>query len=271
MSDKKLTKEQAHALYDSMHTKLKDMAKNGQFVAKETDTGAATTKVKSQPTSAARKATGTAFYGAKNTTRTTKGTVLSGRMSGLKGRFAKRGGLDGQGMAVLGIAVLGIIKIGLSALVASGFGTVEPAQAVVAPRPVGIQWSKQEVEVLKGLDARRVELEERRKRVEKREEEFALQERELVVRLSELKELTERLKLDREKGDKQRNTQLDQLANVYGSMNPPEAAHLLEQLDIQVALSLIERMPEKRIGQILSLMNASRALELTNLLSKRKV
>ncbi len=91
------------------------------------------------------------------------------------------------------------------------------------------------------------------------------------MRLSELKELTERLKLDREKGDKQRNTQLDQLANVYGSMNPPEAAHLLEQLDIQVALSLIERMPEKRIGQILSLMNASRALELTNLLSKRKV
>jgi flagellar motility protein MotE (MotC chaperone) len=52
-------------------------------------------------------------------------------------------------------------------------------------------------------------------------------------------------------------------------MNPPEAAHLLEQLDVQVALSLIERMPEKRIGQILSLMNAQRALELTNLLSTR--
>ena len=78
------------------------------------------------------------------------------------------------------------------------------------------------------------------------------------------------MKLEREKSDKKRNTQLDQLANVYGSMNPPEAAHLLEQLDIHVALSLVERMPEKRIGQILALMDASRALELTNLLSKRK-
>jgi len=30
-------------------------------------------------------------------------------------------------------------------------------------------------------------------------------------------------------------------------------------------------MPEKRMGQILALMNAQRALELTNLLSKRPI
>ena len=89
--------------------------------------------------------------------------------------------------------------------------------------------------------------------------------------MTELKAISERLKGERDKGDKQRNGQLEQLANVYGSMNPPEAAHLLEQLDIQVTLSLIERMPEKRMGQILSLMNAQRALELTNLLSKRPI
>jgi flagellar motility protein MotE (MotC chaperone) len=77
------------------------------------------------------------------------------------------------------------------------------------------------------------------------------------------------LKIERQKGERQRDTQLDQLANVYGSMNPPEAAHLLEQLDIQIAQALIERMPEKRIGQILALMNAQRALELTNRLSRR--
>jgi flagellar motility protein MotE (MotC chaperone) len=94
-------------------------------------------------------------------------------------------------------------------------------------------------------------------------------DRDLAGRLTELRELTEKLKIEREKGEKQRNGQLDQLANVYGSMNPPEAAHLLEQLDVQVSLSLIQRMPEKRIGQILSLMNAQRALELTNLLSTR--
>jgi flagellar motility protein MotE (MotC chaperone) len=173
-------------------------------------------------------------------------------------------------MAILLVAVLGCAKVTLSALVVSGMSQVEEAQAVVVRAPAGPKWSKEEVKILTALDARRVELEERSSRLEKREGEFSTRERELAIRMTELKELAERLKLDREKGDKQRNVQLDQLANVYGSMNPPEAAHLLEQLDIQVCLSLIERMPEKRMGQILSLMNPQRALELTNLLSKRK-
>jgi flagellar motility protein MotE (MotC chaperone) len=106
--------------------------------------------------------------------------------------------------------------------------------------------------------------------MEQRESDFVAKERELALRLTELKELSDKLRTEREKGDKQRGSQLEQLANVYGSMNPPEAAHLLEQLDIQVSLSLIERMPEKRIGQILALMNPQRALELTNMLSQRK-
>ena len=84
-----------------------------------------------------------------------------------------------------------------------------------------------------------------------------------------MRDITEKLKLERDKGEKQKQSQLDQLANVYGSMNPPEAAKLLEQLDVQIALSLIERMPEKRIGQILALMNQDKALAITNLLSTR--
>jgi flagellar motility protein MotE (MotC chaperone) len=163
-------------------------------------------------------------------------------------------------------------KIALSALAASGIVEVERAEALATIAPqvnTGPQWSKEEVKVLTALDHRRAELEERSARIEQRELELVNRDRDIAARLTELKELTERLKIERQKGDKQRSGQLDQLANVYGSMNPPEAAHLLEQLDMQVCLSLIERMPEKRMGQILSLMNAQRALELTNLLSKR--
>jgi len=162
-----------------------------------------------------------------------------------------------------------VAKIAVSALEAIGVGEVQPAQATVVALPSGPQWSKEETKILTSLDHRRAELEERARRLEQREHEFVARDRDLAVRLTDLKELTERLKIEREKGDKQRGSQLEQLANVYGSMNPPEAAHLLEQLDIQIALSLIQRMPEKRIGQILSLMNAERALELTNRLSSR--
>jgi flagellar motility protein MotE (MotC chaperone) len=177
---------------------------------------------------------------------------------------------SGQMGAVAFVVLFCVAKISISALEAAGVGEVKPVEAaVVAPVRTGPQWSKEEVKILTALDQRRSELEERSGRLEQREHEFASRDRDLAARLTELKELSERLKLEREKGEKQRNVQLDQLANVYGSMNPPEAAHLLEQLDINIAHSLIQRMPEKRIGQILALMNADRALELTNRLSSK--
>jgi flagellar motility protein MotE (MotC chaperone) len=172
--------------------------------------------------------------------------------------------------AVVLVVLFCVAKISVSALEAAGVGAVQPVEAaIVTPPRTGPQWSKEEAKILTALDQRRSELEERSGRLEQREHEFATRDRDLAARLTELKELSERLKLEREKGEKQRNVQLDQLANVYGSMNPPEAAHLLEQLDINIAHSLIKRMPEKRIGQILSLMNAERALELTNRLSSK--
>ncbi len=251
-----MSKEEARAMYDKLHKAMTQSL--GEKGAAEAMQAAAAAK---QPTSsqAASQAKGRSTYGtaAQKQGASTRSPQIPRRMST-------------NALAVLIVAGLGCAKVTLSALVMSGVGQVQEAQAVVVRQPAGPKWSKEEVKILTALDARRVELEERNTRVEKREEEFSARERELAVRMTELRELSERMKLEREKGEKQRNVQLDQLSNVYGSMNPPEAAHLLEQLDIQVCLSLIERMPEKRMGQILSLMNPQRALELTNLLSKRK-
>jgi flagellar motility protein MotE (MotC chaperone) len=256
MAEKKMTKEEARAMYDKLHKAMTQSL--GEKGAAEAMQAAAASK---QPSGskAAMQAKGKNSYSgsAPKPSPTVRVPQMQRRVSA-------------NAMAVLLVAALGCAKVTLSALVVSGVGQVEEAQAVVVRAPAGPKWSKEEVKILTALDARRVELEERSNRLEKREGEFSTRERELAIRMTELKELAERLKLDREKGEKQRNVQLDQLANVYGSMNPPEAAHLLEQLDIQVCLSLIERMPEKRMGQILSLMNPQRALELTNLLSKRK-
>lgn len=255
MADKKMSKEEARAMYDKLHKAMtQSLGEKGAAEAMQAAAG-------KQPTSskAASQAKGRSTYGA------------AAQKPGTAARppqMSRR--MNTNALAVLLVAGLGCAKVTLSALVMSGVGQVQEAQAVVVRQPVGPKWSKEEVKILTALDARRVELEERNTRVEKREEEFSARERELAVRMTELRELSERLKLEREKGEKQRNVQLDQLSNVYGSMNPPEAAQLLEQLDIQVCLSLIERMPEKRMGQILSLMNPQRALELTNLLSKRK-
>lgn len=169
------------------------------------------------------------------------------------------------------------MKITLSVLEMSGILTATPVEAAVTnsptvqdttkPRVAGEPFSREEVQILTSLDTRRAELEERRARLDTREQELNQRDNEFVTKVAQLKELTGKLKSDREQSEKRQNVQLEQLANVYNAMNPNEAAQLLEQLDSQIALSLVEHMSEKRIGQILPLMSPARALSITRMLS----
>jgi len=268
MADKKLTREEAQELYDDLSKAMNQMMAKRSGAQRP---GQAATKIGSirpgkAPSVTKSSASAVASsYASNAASRSAAMTPFPSAIGTASPTSQTRGHIG----AIALVALFCVAKIAVSALEAIGVGEVQPAQATVVALPSGPQWSKEETKILTSLDHRRAELEERASRLEQREHEFVARDRDLAVRLTDLKELTERLKIEREKGDKQRGSQLEQLANVYGSMNPPEAAHLLEQLDIQIALSLIQRMPEKRIGQILSLMNAERALELTNRLSSR--
>jgi len=177
------------------------------------------------------------------------------------------------GIVALGlVCVLGILKLTLSGVDALGVLDVKTAQASIISSEqnqgvFGGGYSREEVRLLQSLDGRRVELEEQTKKVEGREREFEMRDREFTVRTAQLKTLADRLKTDRERTEKKRDVQVEQLANVYSSMGAQEAAQLLEQLDVTISLPLIERMPEKKIGQILGLMSRERALVLTKMLS----
>ncbi len=150
---------------------------------------------------------------------------------------------------------------------------VEAAMMMVKPQTVAASdnapFSREEVKVLMSLDKRRADLEERSSKITDRERDLDNRENAMTVKLSELRELTEEVRQERDKGEKKRKAQIDQLANVYGSMDPTEAAALMAQLDTAIALSMLERMPEKRIGQILAMMPKDKALMLTKLLSAR--
>jgi flagellar motility protein MotE (MotC chaperone) len=179
-------------------------------------------------------------------------------------------GSAGSRMAILFVVLFATAKIVFAVLEAAGIAKASPALASQIPanysRPAE-KYSKDELQVLKSLDARRVELEERDKRLDKKESEMKQRDREFAARLSEIRDISQKLKSDREKNERKKTAQLEQLANVYSSMNPEESAKLIEQLDVTISLQLIERMPEKRIGQILSMMSPERALTLTQMLS----
>ncbi len=181
----------------------------------------------------------------------------------------QRAKLDrGQVGAALLVGGCAIFRVVIGGCEFAGWGVPAPAQATVI-KEVGPRYSEGEMQLLKSLDARRVELEERRRRLEERERDLAEREREFAGRLAQLRELTGVLQADRENTEKKQDSQIGQLANVYGSMNPSEAASLLSQLDITTTLALLERMPEKRMGQILALIAPERALTITKMLSGR--
>ncbi len=136
----------------------------------------------------------------------------------------------------------------------------EPAVAV----------SPQKEELLTRLDERRAELESRRNELDRREQELTSKDKAVTVKLIELKELTQKVEVQLKAREKDQAERLEQMANVYASMQPKDAATLLEKLDNEIALRLLAFLPGKRMGQILSLMDQNRAVELTKQLSGPK-
>ncbi len=181
--------------------------------------------------------------------------------------------LGGQNLAIALVVILGLAKVGLGVIEATGVSAPAIASASVASSGMAkmvdnSKFSKEEVELLGQLDVRRAQLEERNEKLSDRERDIEKREIELASRLTEIKTLTDELRIKREQTDRRRDGQLDQLSKVYSSMAPEEAAKLMEQLDITISLSLLKRMPEKRIAQVLALMSSERALTLTQMLSQ---
>ena len=273
-SKKKLTREQAGQIYDQLRKSMERFSERDIMESKLEPRikAALLKKMKAGP---AAPAANDGLRGASPRVQHGGGFARTAVMS------RQSGGRAGHYTAVVLVLLFASAKVAFSALESVGFASVSPVLASVAggaglaggsiSAPAAPQFSREEVAILTSLDGRRAELEERAKRLEERERELDQRDREFVTRNTQLREMTETLRADRERNDKKKNTQLDQLSNVYGSMDPKEAASLIEQLDVTIALSLLERMPEKRIGQILAMMNPERALTITKMLSGKGV
>ena len=145
----------------------------------------------------------------------------------------------------------------------------EPAPQQQPDRRV-VGWSMAEKQVLTELDARRVELERKRQLLDEREADLKQQSAALQERVAELRTLSAQVNQVRKESDTEYESRMEQLASVYVSMAPNEAAPLMAKLDDQIALALLKRMPGKRMGQILSVMDQDRAVLLTRILTDRK-
>jgi hypothetical protein len=161
MAEKKLTREQARELYDDLHKAMTQMMhKRGEKPpVAAASSGAPNTKLAKEIADALK----SGLNGkAAPTQRPTRSAEAARRASPRSPTRLSGGSSNGHAIAVLFVAAFCCAKVALSAIEATGVAEVEPVQAaLVAPVPVGPQWSKEEVKILTSLDHRRAELEER--------------------------------------------------------------------------------------------------------------
>ncbi|MCB0310551.1 MAG: hypothetical protein KDD42_04920 [Bdellovibrionales bacterium] len=276
-SKNKMSREQAEALYDDLRSAM--VKKFGAAQTAALTKGAprlskperaATAKhiadsLKSSLSSKVEKQRDQVSLGASRSPQRAKSPAVSKTLP-----MSNRGPVA----AVMLVVFCALLKLCLALIEYSGLVDAQPAHASYVPNVKNMtsmvpssSFSREELEVLRSLDSRRTKLEEREKLIAGRENDIEKRDAAFAAKLTELRDLTNHLKADRVRNERKRSGQLDQLAAVYGSMNPQESAALMEQLDVTIALSLLERMPEKRIGQILALMTPDRALQLTKMLS----
>ncbi len=129
--------------------------------------------------------------------------------------------------------------------------------------------SQYEIEVLRSLADRRMELDERAEKIDTREQMTAAAEARLDEQIAELKELEAGVQNLLVTMEQKRDERLDGLVSVYQSMKPKDAARIFETLGDDVLLEVSQRMKHAQLGAVMSAMSSKRAEQLTRMLAER--
>ena len=131
-------------------------------------------------------------------------------------------------------------------------------------------FSKSELELLQNLAARRDELESRARELEMRENLLQATERRIDEKIVELKRIEEKIQALLDRHDEREDAQLRSLVKIYENMKPKDAARIFNELEMDILLSVAERMREAKAAPVLAKMNPAKAKALTVELATRR-
>ncbi|MEI6987432.1 MAG: hypothetical protein WCK65_15015, partial [Rhodospirillaceae bacterium] len=127
-----------------------------------------------------------------------------------------------------------------------------------------------DVELVKQLSERRMELERRSKMIDQREALMVATEKRLEQKLAELEGLRVKItELLKQVDDKQK-AQLESLVRIYENMKPKEAARIFEQLEPEVLIRVVERMKDTKTAAVLAAMDPIKARDVTTRLAEQR-
>ncbi len=126
-----------------------------------------------------------------------------------------------------------------------------------------VAFTEGELEVLQSLSERRRSLEERERRLKQKEALLQVAEQEVDSKIRELSTLRTQLEDLLDQQEKVQEERLRRMVKIYENMKPAQAATIFNQLEMEVLLSVISRMSERKSAPIFASMNPQRAQEVT--------
>lgn len=127
-----------------------------------------------------------------------------------------------------------------------------------------------EWDLLQQLSARRDALDQRARELDQREALLAVAEQRVDEKVAELETVRAQIESLLGQVDEEGEAQLMGLVGIYESMRPADAATIFNGLDLEVLISVLERMRGTKSAAILAGMNPERARLVTTELARRR-
>ena len=147
-------------------------------------------------------------------------------------------------------------------------GTIDGA--MTAPMFDPEDMSAGEWDLLQQLSARRDALDQRERDIDQREAFLSVAEQRLGEKVAELEAVRAQIESMLRQVDEEGEAQLAGLVGIYESMRPADAATIFNGLELEVLISVMERMRGQKSAAILAGMNPERARLVTTELARRR-
>ena len=122
--------------------------------------------------------------------------------------------------------------------------------------------------LLQSLAERTERLDEREKTVQARETVLAALQKKVEEREGALQKTRGEIDALLERYEGEQDGGLQQLIGIYSTIEPKRAAAIFNELDLDIVVSLLRRMPSRRVAPILAAMDAEKARRITLELSE---
>ena len=125
-------------------------------------------------------------------------------------------------------------------------------------------------ELFEDLSKRREELDGMEKKLMAREALLKAAEQELERKYQELTKLRNEIEALLERQSDEEEGRINSLVKIYEGMKPKDAARIFDTLDIDVLMSVVAKMSERKVSPIMAAMNPERVRTITIMLAEQK-